>query len=176
MQTFDKEVSQSFWCYEHLLIQLQIKVRYSPKKANRGDFSVKVRGRPDNMAKGIKRGRWYLKALDLAAIFDPIMDQIKSLVLEQLTAMNGKAKAIPVVGGFGQNVHLQESLRQEFNIQLLSPGHAWTAVVRGAVMMGMSDISKKHAAIHLCSRSARKHYGLSLRMPFNSQIHLPNEK
>ena len=101
-------------------------------------------------------------------IFDPVINRIISLVQGQIIATEKNIKAVLLVGGFGQSFYLKERLCRVLgsSIEVRQPPNSWTAVVRGAVMMGaQSD------AVQLQSRVARKHYGILLGYPFDPKIH-----
>lgn len=119
-----------------------------------------------------------MKATDLREIFEPIINRIIELVQGQIRATNKNVKAVLLVGGFGQNNYLKESLRNALggSVRVLQPVNAWTAVVRGAVMMGLAHTNLQLAQVTLVSRRARKHYGLQLSTEFNSQVHDNSKK
>lgn len=97
-------------------------------------------------------------------IFEPVVGKIIKLVKGQILATNKKVNAVLLVGGFGQNNYLKERLRSSLgkSIAVLQPPNAWTAVVRGAVMVGLTRANSNLAAVGLVSRAARKHYGVEL--------------
>jgi hypothetical protein len=100
-----------------------------------------------------------MKASEMKTIFDPVIDQVIALVKGQMTATKRTIKAVLLVGGFGQNLYLKERLRASMSssIEVRQPANAWTAVVRGAVMVGSQT-----DAVQLLSRQARKHYGIKM--------------
>jgi molecular chaperone DnaK (HSP70) len=148
-------------------------MQYSPLASEAEGYSIALPGFPNDENLGIRRNRLRIKAADLRQIFEPTINQIIDLVREQIRATNKTTKAILLVGGFGQNTYLKESLRNTFGdaIRVLQPVNAWTAVVRGAVMMGLTHCNSQLAQITLVSRRARKHYGLQLSTEFNPNIH-----
>lgn len=79
-----------------------------------------------------------------------------------MQSTNKTIRAVLLVGGFGQNNYLKERLRSTLgsSVAVLQPPNAWTAVVRGAVMMGLANANSKYAAVGIESRAARKHYGV----------------
>lgn len=104
----------------------------------------------------------------MKAIFDPVINRVISLVKGQIITTKTNIKAVLLVGGFGQNFYLKERLRSFLgsSIEVRQPPNSWTAVVRGAVMMGaQSD------AVQLRSRVARKHYGFELGHPYDPSKH-----
>jgi len=109
---------------------------------------------------------------EVDGIFEPIVRKIIKLVEAQILSTSQKTTAVLLVGGFGQNNYLKERLRASLGsgILVLQPPHAWTAVVRGAVMLGLARANSKLAAVGLVSRAARKHYGVSLSADFKEGI------
>ena len=79
-----------------------------------------------------------MKASEMKVIFDPVIDEVIALVKGQMSATKRATKAVLLVGGFGQNLYLKERLRASMSsaIEVRQPANAWTAVVRGAVMVG----------------------------------------
>lgn len=148
-------------------------MQYSPSASEAEGYSIALPGFPNDESLGIRRNRLKIKASDLRPIFEPTINQITDLVRGQIEATNKTIKAILLVGGFGQNTYLKDSLRSAFGnaINVLQPVNAWTAVVRGAVMMGLAHTHTQLAQVTLISRRARKHYGLQLSSEFNSKDH-----
>jgi hypothetical protein len=62
------------------------------------------------------------------------------------------------------------------SVKVLQPVNAWTAVVRGAVLMGLARANSQLAQVALVSRRARKHYGLQLSTKFDAQVHDGSKK
>jgi len=111
-------------------------------------------------------------------IFEPIILKIIELVKGQISATSKNIRAVLLVGGFGQNAYLKERLRGSLvqNVEVLQPINAWTAVVRGAVMMGLAHANTKLASVGVVSRAARKHYGIELSVEFDAKIHKDSKK
>jgi molecular chaperone DnaK (HSP70) len=137
-----------------------------------------VPGIANNERLGIRRGRFTIKPAEMKGIFDPVIEKIIDLVKGQIKATNKKIRAVLLVGGFGQNIYLRERLTSNLSgsIQVLQPVNAWTAVVRGAVMMGLANTNSKLAAVRMESRAARKHYGIELHFPFDPTKHEDGKK
>ena len=122
-----------------------------------------------------------MKPSDLKDIFEPIVKQVIELVWNQIKATKVEIKAVLLVGGFGQNIYLKERLRSALinktnNIEVIQPPHAWTAVVRGAVMKGLANYDSKLAAVHVGRRTARKHYGLCTTTAYDETKHSEDSK
>ena len=135
-------------------------------------------GLANNDRLGIRRNRFTIKPEEMRGIFEPIVEKVIELVKGQIRATNEKIRAILLVGGFGQNNYLKERLRSSFDpsINILQPPNAWTAVVRGAVMMGLAHANPKLASVGLVSRAARKHYGIELSVEFDPEEHEPSKR
>jgi len=153
-------------------------MQYSPSASAAEGYSIALPGFPNDENLGIRRNRLKMKAMDLRQIFEPTINQIIELVRGQIRATNKTVKAVLLVGGFGQNNHLKESLRNALGdaVRVLQPVNAWTAVVRGAVMMGLAHANSQLAQVTLVSRRARKHYGLQLSTEFNPKVHDNSKK
>jgi molecular chaperone DnaK (HSP70) len=118
-----------------------------------------------------------MKPSDLQDIFDPIVKQVIELVKGQIKATNVKIKAVLLVGGFGQSNYLKEQLRTTLgdSIEVIQPPHAWTAVVRGAVMKGLAISDKNLAMVDVKGRTARKHYGVIVGVEYDAKRHSNDE-
>jgi tRNA A37 threonylcarbamoyltransferase TsaD len=151
----------------------QIKKQYSPSTYTEGSYSIPVSGLANNENLGIKRGKFNMHPSDMKAIFEPIVKQIIKLVKDQIKATNMKIKAVLLVGGFGQNNYLKEEMRSALSskIEIMQPPHAWTAVVRGAVMKGLANYDTKLATVNIGPRTARKHYGILQHLKYDASKH-----
>jgi hypothetical protein len=114
-----------------------------------------------------------ITASEVKDIFDPVVNKVITLVNEQIRATSRAIKAVLLVGGFGQNNYLKERIRSSVgsSIQILQPPNAWTAVVRGAVMMGLAQFDPTLSSVSVASRAARKHYGTELHFAFDPKKH-----
>lgn len=156
------------------LYVLQIKKNFSLSTKEDEPYNVPVPGLADNPGLGIRRGRYSLKISDLKLIWEPVITQVIGLVENQImSTAPTEVKAVLLVGGFGSSTYLKESLRQALGekIPWLQPSNAWLAVVNGAVMKGLSNSSSSLTTVTIKSRAARKHYGVSLSVPFDPRIH-----
>lgn len=77
------------------------------------------------------------------------------------------------VGGFGQNAYLRETVRASIDpaIEVMQPPNGWTAVVRGALMKGLSQLEPETERVKVEARSARKHYGTEIMSKYDSSKH-----
>lgn len=151
-------------------------------------------GLPTNPRLGVSRGRLTLSGEDVRKIFEPVVHEVKKLVMSQVRAASQAVKtpkAVVMVRGFGQNAYLRDCLREVLAnsaIEVLqcpngyvSISHStcrphadtisWTAVVRGALMKGLATTSPKFACVNISGRCARKHYGLKIQSDFIKGFH-----
>lgn len=75
--------------------------------------SLIVPGLRDNVQLGIRRGKMRVPGTDVRTIFEPILNDVLKLVMDQIKASKIVVKAVLLVGGFGQSAYLRDSLRQE---------------------------------------------------------------
>ncbi|KAF4626038.1 hypothetical protein G7Y89_g12118 [Cudoniella acicularis] len=149
-----------------------IKKQYSPATEDEDGYTILVPGLANNPKLGIRRGRFTIKPAEMRAIFEPVINKIVVLVKDQIKASNRLIRAVLLVGGFGQNTYLKERLRTSVNgVEVLQPPNAWTAIVRGAVMMGLSHSNSRLGKVNVVSRAARKHYGIELNVNFHTDVH-----
>ena len=141
-------------------------------------WKVPVTGLSTNEALSIKKGKLILKSADVKEIIEPVIAQVVKLVLEQIRMTSGEVKAVLLVGGFGMSMYLRERIREEMSnkIELLQPAYGWSAVVRGAVLKGISQSDPRHTKVRLTSRIARKHLGTVCSVIFDEKIHSASRK
>lgn len=110
---------------------------------------------------------------EVSKIFEPVVQEIVTLVRGQITATGKKVNAVLMVGGFGQNAYLRETIRASIdpNIEVMQPPNGWTAVVRGALMKGLSQLAPTTARVKVTSRTARKHYGTEIMNKYDKVKH-----
>lgn len=68
-------------------------------------------GLADDPKSGIRRGKVVLGAAELKGVFRPVIDEVITLVKGQIRATKKKVKAVLLVGGFGQNSYLRDTIR-----------------------------------------------------------------
>lgn len=153
------------------------------------EVNVPLPGLADDEAVGLDSGFLVMSRDEVKDIFDPIVGEVIELVEGQVSAIRekgGLVSGIILVGGFGQSNYLFTKLKQHFNaappptyserpthdaaeapqesVQVLQPIHAWTAVVRGAVIRGMEgSVVEK--------RRSRWHYGTSYATVWDDRRH-----
>ncbi|KXL43111.1 hypothetical protein M433DRAFT_100662 [Acidomyces richmondensis BFW] len=153
------------------------------------EVNVPFPGLPDDEEAGLDSGFLVMSAEQVKGIFEPIIRQVIDLVEGQVHAIRSKdglVSGIILVGGFGQSNYLYNRLKQHFNaappppyterpnhetalaaqqnVEVLQPLHAWTAVVRGAVIRGIEGTV-------VDKRKSRFHYGTSYATVFDEQKH-----
>lgn len=114
-----------------------------------------------------------LTSAEVKGIFQPVIDQVIKLVDGQIRQLQIQGKAVSgivLVGGFGQSSYLFNSLQDHASTMnpapvVLQPVHAWTAVLRGAVLRGVEG---KELVL---SRRSRRNYGIQCCQHFNPLIH-----
>ncbi|KAI9765090.1 MAG: hypothetical protein M1840_007797 [Geoglossum simile] len=124
----------------------------------------------DDPAKNIANNSLVVTGKDLFDIFDPIVTDIEALVQKQLDEVKKKmqkqARAIFLVGGFGDSPYLRKQLEKLVpSIEVTTPADAWSAVVRGAVLSKIPD------AIRVVSSVASKSYGVQANSVFEEHKH-----
>ena len=110
---------------------------------------------------------------EVSQIFEPVVQEVVTLVKGQIAATNKRVNAVLLVGGFGQNAYLRETIRSNIDpsIEVMQPPNGWTAVVRGALMKGLSKLSPATERVKVAARSARKHYGTEIMSKYDSARH-----
>ncbi|OHF00673.1 hypothetical protein CORC01_03990 [Colletotrichum orchidophilum] len=170
---FDDEIMAE--AMEHSLTNgAQVKRQFTLGAAPDDTYTIPVGGLANNKELGINRGRFSLKASDLQTIFEPVVLECIKLVKDQITASNVPIRAILLVGGFGASNYLKERLRNAIDksIQIMQPPNAWQAVVQGAVMKGLAQVSPdKLTQVRVQNRKARKHYGTEWRSKYDAKAH-----
>lgn len=134
-------------------------------------------GLTNNHQAGVHSELIGVSAGDIVSFFQPSIERIKLLVAEQIAASNVPITAIIMVGGYGQCQYLMEELQgdnmiKERKIQIHRSSHAWTAVVEGAVMRGLHEVSPQDSTrIRIGHYKARKHYGTELTVMYQDHMH-----
>ncbi|KAL6717539.1 hypothetical protein ACLMJK_005454 [Lecanora helva] len=170
---WDEEVLEDAVKYFESVIKRQFRGTFGE------EFLVPVPGVLDNAELGIRRNKMTIPGTDIRAAFEPVLDEVLKLVTGQVKASKSPVKAIVLVGGFGQNAYLRDSIRQEvkdLKIEVMQSPNSWTAVVRGALMKGLASTSPNFAKVSIAARAARKHYGLDVNTSFNAGEHDYNRR
>ena len=115
-----------------------------------------------------------MTSAQVKSIFDPVVNEVVALVRGQIAATATKTvKAVLLVGGFGQSAYLRETIRSSIDprIEVMQPPNGWTAVVRGALMKGLSALEPETERVKVQSRIARKHYGTEIMSKYDPSKH-----
>lgn len=92
-----------------------------------------------NVKKELEDNEWAIdiEYKDVKSFFDPVIDQIISLMNDQLKKID-KCSIIFLVGGFSESKYLQARIKERFSsYKVAVPPHPVAAVVRGAVEYGL---------------------------------------
>ena len=90
-------------------------------------IAVIVHGLSDNPRLGVSRGKFTISGDEVEKIFEPVVHEVKKLVMDQIRdvrLVSNYPKAVVLVGGFGQNAYLRDCLREllrRFCIKVLQP-------------------------------------------------------
>ncbi|KAK3116935.1 hypothetical protein LTR53_002158 [Teratosphaeriaceae sp. CCFEE 6253] len=141
-------------------------------------FNIPFPGVEDNVKTGMEDGFLAMTTADVGTIFRPIITNIISLIEAQVAELKKsglKVNGLLLVGGLGQSEYLHKCLQARFGpveggMEVLQPVNAWTAVVRGAVLWGLSG------ADMVMSRKARRYYGVRIRERFDPLRHPAGSK
>ncbi|QIW97193.1 hypothetical protein AMS68_002711 [Peltaster fructicola] len=153
------------------------------------EVNVPFPGLPDDEDAGLESGFLIMTSQQVKEIFEPVIREVIELLEGQVKAIkkkDGIISGIILVGGFGQSNYLYHKLKKHFNaapppvytekpthevakapqqnVEILQPLHAWTAVVRGAVLRGLEGSLVE-------KRRSRWHYGTSYATVFDESKH-----
>ncbi|OWY57130.1 hypothetical protein AA0119_g9414 [Alternaria tenuissima] len=153
------------------------------------EVNIPFPGLPDDEEAGLDSGFLVMSAEQVKELFDPVVQEVIDLVegqVHSIRAKGGLVCGIVLVGGFGQSNYLYGRMKSHFNsappppyterpthavalnasqaVEIYHPIHAWTAVVRGAVLRGLEGNM-------VISRRSRWHYGTSYATVFDEAKH-----
>ncbi|KAL8985898.1 MAG: hypothetical protein Q9177_004311 [Variospora cf. flavescens] len=158
------------------------------------NYQIPVPAFPNDESLDVYKAMFSLKGEDLCAIFEPVIQEVIILVTSQLyaaKAVKAAARAVVLVGGFGENNYLYQRLTEavaDSNVEVLRPAGGlvtfatmdsllvlmqlrWTAVVHGALMKGLSEASKNTTVTSISGRKARYYFGTASAKAFEKTIH-----
>ncbi|KAH8817272.1 hypothetical protein F5884DRAFT_246530 [Xylogone sp. PMI_703] len=111
-----------------------------------------------------------LKRKELKQLFEPVVNQIRALLEDQVTQIKKLGKKIDtiiLVGGFGDSDYLYGQLKRwcqaNGGIKLINPAFCQAAIVRGAAIRGLEGTGPSKL---IC----RRHYGITMGRPFKNGI------
>ncbi|KAL8992491.1 MAG: hypothetical protein Q9188_007572, partial [Gyalolechia gomerana] len=140
-------------------------------------FDIPVPGFPDDETYDVRRTKFRLQGADLYEIFEPVIKKITNLVNQQIEATeatNVTVRAIVMVGGFSENEYLHKRICQAVEhqgIEVQRSPQSWTAVVRGALMKGLAEVSSKSAVVSITGRVARNSFATESAKPYDKVKH-----
>ncbi|KAK2753355.1 hypothetical protein FQN55_003484 [Onygenales sp. PD_40] len=140
------------------------------------EFQIPIPGVEDDPSVGICAGFLEMTYAEMKEVFQPVMTEVLMLLNEQLKAAikEGPISAVILVGGFGESTYLYRQIKEAVApVPVLQPPNGWTAIVRGAVMKGKSQLST-NPSWQVKSRYCRGNYGLLLWMPWKEGM--PTDK
>ncbi|KAK5195203.1 hypothetical protein LTR96_002795 [Exophiala xenobiotica] len=145
-----------------------IKKRFDGNVNNKYKIRVGIQNGRD-----VRDGNLRLSGRQVMKFFDPVIEKIESLVLAQLRATKQRVKCVILVGGFGGNKYLKTRLESAVGdgVRVKRPKNTLTAVVEGALIRGLVDAQPGNAHIRIESRIARRYYGTSSYVPYESGVH-----
>ena len=136
------------------------------------EFQVPVSGMRDDPQKRIRRGKLCMTGEEVEAFFKPVVKETVALIQDQFEAAGSSISTILLVGGFGQSQYLRSQIKASFaNTKVMQSPQSWTAVVRGALMMGLTSTLPDRKGVRITARKARKHYGYVLHYKFDASKH-----
>ncbi|GFF46529.1 heat shock 70 kDa protein 12A [Aspergillus udagawae] len=113
-----------------------------------------------------------ISSADLHSIFDPVIEQIVSLVRHQIADSRKETgkdiiNRIVLVGGFGDSEYLRKAFRSSFGstgkITITVPDSPQAAIVQGAALCGLEGLQST-------TKRCRRHYGFMWGIPFRAGI------
>ena len=127
----------------------------------------------NNEELGIRRNKLSVSGTAIRQIFEPVLNEVTKLVIDQMKASQTPVTAVILVGGFGQNAYMRDEISKEVKMlskatKVMQSPNGWTAVVRGALMKGLASASPSFSTVSISERSARKHYGLGMSVKWTS--------
>jgi molecular chaperone DnaK (HSP70) len=128
---------------------------------------VRVTGLSDDPKKGVRRQKLSIPSDVMQTFFEPVISTITAVICAQLKAAKG-ATAVLLVGGFGQNYYLGESIREVIgqDFALWKPRRGEEAVARGGLQISMAESSSESPLLQITSRVARQSYGITCGYKF----------
>ena len=85
---------------------------------------ILVSGLVNDASRGIWRGKYTMLTDDVAAAFEPVVNDVIGLVLAQIREVKGTVRRVLLVGGLGQSSYLRERIREVFPAtEVLQPGN-----------------------------------------------------
>jgi hypothetical protein len=182
-----REKKQKTWNMGLKYFEESVKRNFNEEEHS--EVNIPLPGLPDDESAGLDSGFLVMSAEQVKDIFDPVVEEVINLVEGQVQSIRQKGGlvcGIVLVGGFGQSNYLYGRMKAHYNtappppyterpthalalsapqsVEIYHPIHAWTAVVRGAVLRGLEGSM-------VVSRRSRWHYGTSYATVFDEAKH-----
>ncbi|KAG5291454.1 Hsp70 family protein [Histoplasma ohiense] len=116
-----------------------------------------------------------LSSEDLQSVFEPVVEQILSLVRGQIQdarkATGHRINRIILVGGFGDSEYLRRKFRSSFesmDITVTIPDKPQATIVQGAALRGLEGVRST-------TKKCCRHYGFCWGIPFRDGIDAESE-
>ncbi|KAI9865698.1 MAG: hypothetical protein M1813_002156 [Trichoglossum hirsutum] len=128
---------------------------------------------------GVEGGHFGISRQEMRSLFDPIIDQIIDLIKHQVMIVSQgpqRVNSILLVGGFGESEYLYKRVSLwagQYDVQVIQPREASTAIVRGAVLKGIEPQSGPSKTQF--TRVARRSYGAPTSQLFIPGRHLEED-
>jgi len=126
---------------------------------------------------GIQNGTLKLSGQEIKDVFEPVIQQVLSLVTKQIQKTARTVTAVLMAGGFGSSDYLRTRIQAAVgkNIEVRRVANGDTAIVKGALIRGLSEKEAGYSSIPgsfvIDSRVARRHYGTTAYGPFIPGVH-----
>ncbi|CAG8465784.1 7747_t:CDS:10 [Ambispora leptoticha] len=96
----------------------------------------------------LEENQWriFLDFDTVKSMFEPVINSIINLIQKQIDASPAKCQVIFLCGGFGESPYLLKRVKERFetpSTMICAPHQAVTAIVRGAVLVGINESSIK---------------------------------
>ncbi|KAF2118052.1 hypothetical protein BDV96DRAFT_571307 [Lophiotrema nucula] len=142
--------------------------------------NISVNGLPDTLSLRIKGGFMEISREEMNTVMDVVVNQVLLLVKDQVQGVREQGDdvaAIVLVGGFGGSPYLRKRLGDDeylgtiYQVRCSNPA---TAVVRGAVIKGLQDLSPHRRTV--LSRKSVCSLGVTSSVPFRPGHHPESHK
>ncbi|GME29742.1 hypothetical protein PV04_07213 [Neofusicoccum parvum] len=155
----------------------KVKKNFDPKKGHR-DYMIRLPYFKDLPEKNIQKGKLGISTSQMKSFFEPVIIEVISLVRDQISRTQGRAKSVILVGGFGQSIYLKDRLQEavQDGVRVVRGLNPVSAVVTGAAIYGVQESTPQIHVNSIESRKSRHHYGVEALVDYNSTIHESDKK
>lgn len=162
-------------CLKHAVNEFERSIKIQFTADDNETYSIMMPALSDSPSHGITGGSLNFSGKELKKhVFDKVITKVQDLVKNQIDNTPGRVKAVLLAGGFGQNSYLKNRLERVESVKSQSIPvrcieNSETAVVRGALMAGLTRHGREHGGkikVQVISRIAGKSYGTKALQPF----------